>query len=85
MDEALKAHERLQALLRDSIRTHHWTPVDKNHGYKRTKAEEEELGRRLKEMESRGIPRKQMKINCGCTGRTLIKHLGLLKPKKEAK
>ena len=74
--EQFAAHLRLQARLRDKIATHSFNCVLKEHGYKRNAAEEAMLAAKLRELEELGYTRTEMIEACGCTHKTLRKHLG---------
>jgi DNA invertase Pin-like site-specific DNA recombinase len=76
MTRAQAAHLNLMAALREKTRTHEWQPYGIEQGHKRTPEEDAELRKRLREMEAKGLTRRQMASECGCTHRTVRNHLG---------
>lgn len=76
MTQAQIAHLKLMAELREKTRTHEWQPCGIEQGYKRTPEEDAELRKRLRDMEARGLTRRQMAYECGCTNKTIAKNLG---------
>jgi hypothetical protein len=76
MRQAQLAHLKLMAEFRERTRTHEWQPYGIEQGHKRTPEEDAELRKRLQEMELKGLTRRQMASECGCTHRTVQNHLG---------
>jgi hypothetical protein len=77
-DAQLSAHLRMLGELRHAgrVRTHEQRTIIKEHGHKRTPDEHLELIKQLRDMEAKGCTRKQMRTDCKCNNRTVIRVLG---------